>query len=103
MIGYIKLDEEGGVEVYEISGEGRKLIVAINSAAFILLDFFNEGKVGFSWDGEAERVAELLLWRLEDHDLMPANMPEYHRQINQLICPGGPTGNPFNIELTTAA
>jgi hypothetical protein len=103
MIGYIKLDDDGGIEVYEISGEGRELIVSISSAVFVLLDFFNEGRVGFSWDGDAERVAEMLLWRLEDHDLMPVNMSEYHRQINQLCVPGGPTGNPFNIELTTAA
>ena len=102
MIGHISLDQDGGIVVHEGTNDEGKLIVDIPSIAFVALDFFNEGRRNFSWEGDAERAAELLLWRLEDCDLMPKVMSEYHEQIKQLCMPGGPTGNPFTIEMVDA-
>lgn len=101
MLAHVSLDNDGGIVVHEGTSDEGIGITAVNAAVFVLLDLFNESRDNFSWEGDAERAAEILLWRLEDHDLVPAVMSEYNRLMNRLVTPGPTHGGSFIIELST--
>lgn len=101
MLAHVSLDADGGILVAEGTSDDGPGILNIKGSVFVDLDMFNEARDNFSWEGDSDRAAEILLWRLEDHDLMPKVMAEYNRLMRKLCSPG-PDGGSFIVDLTVA-
>jgi hypothetical protein len=70
-----------------ITDEG-PLLVELKAQVITGLGLFDEHRENFSWEGDTDRVIEMLLWLLEVKDLMPAEMNEFRRSVTRLCVPG---------------